>query len=50
MTKNVDDVFMKDIYREDSLDTMIESGYGELIDIIQENTEPSIFDTEEGVV
>lgn len=50
MTKDVDDVFMKDIDREDSLDAMLGSGYGDLIDMIQENYKPSIFDPEEGVI
>lgn len=50
MTESVDAVFKHEIDREDSVDAMLGSGYGDLIDILEENTKVSIFDTEEGVI
>lgn len=46
MTKGVDDVFEHELDTEDTVDVMIGSGYGDLIDIMSEASKPSIFDTE----
>jgi hypothetical protein len=43
MTKPVDDFFEQSMLREDTVDAMIGSGYGDIIDIIEEGAKVSIF-------
>lgn len=49
MTNPVDAVFEKEMVREDTLDIMLGSGYGDLIDLVEENVKGSIFDAEKEV-
>lgn len=50
MTSPVDAIFEIEMAREDSLEVMLGSGYGDLIDLVSENTRASIFDPEKEVL
>lgn len=46
MDKTVDDFLESEMIREDAIDTLIGSGYGDLIDVMTEEPHKSIFDNE----
>lgn len=47
MTKEVDEIFKESIERDDSLDVLLGSDYGDIIDLVSENVHTeSIFDNE----
>lgn len=46
MTNPVDAVFEREIVKEDSVDIMIGSGFGDLIDIVNDCAKGSIFDAD----
>lgn len=50
MVKAVDDFFEKEMIREDAVEVMIGSGYGDLIDIMTEEPHKSIFDNEDSIL
>ena len=49
MVKEVDDFLEKEMVREDAVEIMIGSGYGDLIDVMTEEPHKSIFDNEESI-
>lgn len=45
MVKTADEVFAQEIIREDAVDVLIGSGYGDIIDLMIQSKKTSIFDS-----
>lgn len=49
MTNPVDAVFEQEMVREDTVEIILGSGYGDIIDLVNDNVKGSIFDSEKEV-